>query len=414
MIIGFSKHYGAGGSGPALDYLTGYLTGGEKRAVAPEVVRGDPKVVANVIDALPFKRRYSSGVLSFAVEDYVTPEAQEDIMNRFENTVFAGLPSDRRSIVWIKHRDKGRTELHFVTPRVDFGTGKSLNIAPPTPASRDLLDTLRTSINRRYGFRDPSDPACAKPVSIPAHVAKLAAQAKRLGHSPTPDIREVITERLLEKAHAGRITGRSDVLNFLREQGFAVARAGVNYLTIICPDSGERVRLKGNLFREHFRPQDLEPARVHHDPAQLLVLDRRLARLMEKRAAYHRARYGISESVEVTNTKEEPSHDRTGNTVPTKRSTLGTSTSGIQPALRGDALRFSEAAERFGCATDSVRRAIERFEQTHRTFAGNFDTTIASIACEAQTQALVRRYGAAPSSAPGITYGHHMELEREL
>jgi len=120
MIIGFSHHSGAGGSGPVLDYLTGYLVNGERRAVAPEVVRGDAKAVADIIDALPFQRRYTSGVCSFAAEDVVTPEIQEDIMNRFEGAAFAGIPPDRRSIVWIAHRDKGRLELHFVVPRVDL------------------------------------------------------------------------------------------------------------------------------------------------------------------------------------------------------------------------------------------------------------------------------------------------------
>jgi len=186
MIIGFS-HYGSGGSGPALDYLTGYLVNGEARDPKPEVVRGDPNVVAEIIDSLPFQRRYSSGVLSFAAEDRVTPEIQEDIMNHFECAVFAGLPADRRSIVWIKHRDKGRTELHFVVPRVDLGTGKSLNIAPPTPASRHLFDTLREGINSRYGFQDPSDPARAQSVSVPSYVTKLAAQAKRVGRSAKSD-----------------------------------------------------------------------------------------------------------------------------------------------------------------------------------------------------------------------------------
>src|SRR6267378_7295244 len=132
MIIGFSS-YGTGCSGPALDYLTGYLVNGAVRSVRPEVVRGDINAVAQIIDSLPFQRRYSSGVLSFAAEDKVTAEMQEDIMNRFESAVFAGLPEDRRSLVWIKHQDKGRTELHFVIARVDLGTGKSLNVAPPTP-----------------------------------------------------------------------------------------------------------------------------------------------------------------------------------------------------------------------------------------------------------------------------------------
>lgn len=376
MIIGFAP-YGKGGSGPALDYLTGYLVNGETRGVKPEVLRGDPNVVDGIIDTLPFRCRYSSGVLSFAAEDRVTPEMQEEIMDRFENAVFAGLPSDRRSIVWIKHADKGRTELHFVVPRVDLGTGKSLNIAPTTPASRHLLDTLRESINRRYGFRDPNDPECARPVSLPAHVAKLAAQAKRLGRSAKIDIRQTITKRLLEQAEAGVIRSRADVVAFLKSYSFTIARSGVNYLTVVRPDTGERVRLKGNIFRENFRPQDLKRTPRRNDPAQLLSLDRRLERLVEKRAEYHRARYGIkAPTVEPARTMEHPTYDRTRNTPPQLPQTIGATIPPARTAVGEHAGRFVEAAQRWSRADHEFEFATVRFERTNRAFANSADQTL--------------------------------------
>ncbi|HMJ88173.1 MAG TPA: relaxase/mobilization nuclease domain-containing protein, partial [Candidatus Acidoferrum sp.] len=299
MIIGFSHHSGAGGSGPVLDYLTGYLVNGERRAVAPEVVRGDAKAVADIIDALPFQRRYTSGVCSFAAEDVVTPEIQEDIMNRFEGAAFAGIPPDRRSIVWIAHRDKGRLELHFVVPRVDLGTGKSFNVAPPTPASRRLFDTLRSGINRRYGFRDPNDPKARQDVSLPSHVAKAAAQAKRLGKSAKKDVREVITERLLTQARDGAVRSRADVVRFLIQEGFGITRSGINYITVACPDTGERVRLKGDIYRDNFSPRDLTPETPRQNPAELLQLDRSLQKLVVARSLFHQARYAITELAPV-------------------------------------------------------------------------------------------------------------------
>ncbi len=410
MIIGFSKHYGAGGSGPALDYLTGYLVNGQQRDPRPEVVRGDPKTVAGIIDALPFKRRYTSGVLSFAADDEVTPEAQEDIMNRFEGAVFASIPADRRSIVWIKHRDKGRTELHFVVPRVDLGTRKSLNIAPPTPASRDLIDTLRTAINLRYGFRDPNDPACAQSVSVPTHVAKLAAQAKRLARSAKIDIRQAITDRLIAQARAGRITGRAGVVGFLMNEGFTVVRAGVNYLSVVCPESGERVRLKGNIYREHFRPQDLQPIAPRHDPARLLAVDRRLERLVEMRAAYHRTRYEINERNAVAlHTKEELSNDRTRNTPAPCRGANRSITPGAQPTIRDDAEQLSKATRRFGDANHRLGDAGQRLGQAHRTFAQHFDEAIANVVRDERTLALIQRYSAGVTQAP--SQENEMELE---
>ena len=411
MIIGFSR-YGTGPSGPALDYLTGYLVNGEARDPKPEVVRGDAKGVAQLIDSLPFQRRYSSGVLSFAAEDRVTPEIQEDVMNRFEGAVFAGIPSDRRSIVWIKHQDKGRTELHFVVPRVDLGTRKSLNIAPPTPASRHLLDTLREGINRRYGFRDPSDPECAQDVSVPAHIAKLSARANRLGQSAKPDIRELLAKQIKDRVLSGEIKHRADVVGFLKAQGFTVPRAGVNYVTVVSPDTGERVRLKGTLFREHFRPADLDAAPARRDPTQLLTLDRRLERLVEKRAAYHRARYGIEEPVEdKTKTTEELADDRIRNSFARNCPALGEIPSRARTTVWGDALRLDEATQRFHDANRSLERASEQLEQKDRALAVNFEQIIGKLPRRSLAEAFADRGGADSARSER---GVEMEMELEL
>jgi hypothetical protein len=302
--------------------------------------------------------------------------------------------------------------LHFVVPRVDLGTGKSLNIAPPTPASRHLFDTLREGINRRYGFADPSDPECAQAVSVPAYVAKLAAQAKRLGQSAKADIRQTITERLEEKALKGAIKNRADVVNSLKEQGFTISRAGINYLTIVRPDTGERVRLKGNIFREHFSPRDLDPAPARRDPAQLLALDRRLASLVEQRADYHRARYGVMEpAVEFVQTKEELTDDRTGNPIAYNRSADGKVTSGSGAPIGSDGLRLNEAAQHFRNATNSLEHASQRLGQTDRAFARDFDQALVECHRSSRAEELVNHYSAAPKRR---SHERGMEMELEL
>lgn len=412
MIIGFSKYFGVGGSGPVLGYLSGYLVGGEQRNPRPEVVRGDLKSVAAIIDALPFERKYSSGVLSFAPGEVVTNEVREEIMDRFESAVFAGLPPDRRSIVWVLHRDKGREEIHFVVPRVDLGTGKSLNIAPPTPSSRQLLDTLREGLNRRYGFSDPSDRDRARPVSLPAHIAKLAAQAKRLGRSGRTDIREAITSVLENRALAGAITCRADVVRSLRDQGFNIGRTGVNSITVVRPDTGERIRLKGNIYREHFRPADLQPTPSRIDPPRLLTLDRRLESLVEKRAAFHRARYGITETrTETISIREERSHDRTRNTPVPSRATMGENANGARASIYRDAFGFNPAAQQFSDAIHGVELAGQRLGQTHRTFARDFDQAVTEVGQRNRTRNLISRYS---SPMPTRTQDRGMEMELEL
>ena len=92
MIAGFSSHGTGGGSGP-VDYVTD-----EKRKdrenEPPEVVRGDPEQTRDLIDSLEFKHKYTSGVLSFAPDEKITPEMEEAIIDRFEKVAFAGLEPD--------------------------------------------------------------------------------------------------------------------------------------------------------------------------------------------------------------------------------------------------------------------------------------------------------------------------------
>ena len=189
MIVGFSKH-GKGraqgvinyllaekSAGGALNYLLGENNrAGVRRSPQPVVVRGDPAVTQELINSSPFAWRYTSGVLSFSVGERITPEMEQKIMDKFEAAAFAGFPRDRYDILWIRHGHTGREELHFLVPRVELTTGKSLNIAPPGKASRQLFDTFRSKINAEFGLSDPDDPARRRGLSLPSVIAKLKKQ----------------------------------------------------------------------------------------------------------------------------------------------------------------------------------------------------------------------------------------------
>jgi hypothetical protein len=131
MIVGFSK-YGKGGGGPVVQYLTSERnTDGTLRTPPPKVLQGDPQLISRLIDSLPFVHKYTSGVLSFAPGESVSPEMEQSIMDGFERVAFAGLQPDQYAILWVRHQHANHHELHFVTPRTELSTGKSLNISPP-------------------------------------------------------------------------------------------------------------------------------------------------------------------------------------------------------------------------------------------------------------------------------------------
>jgi hypothetical protein len=181
MIVGFSKRSQGGGSGP-VNYLTQDKNpDGSARTPLPFVVRGDADIMRRLIDAVPFERTYTSGVLSFAPGEIVTPAMEQDIIDGFERVAFAGLEPDRYAILWVRHQHAGHHELHFVTPRMELASGKSLNIHPPGRVSQRLYDNFRSMINAEYGLACPDDPERARDVSLPNHIAKLQAAADRKG-----------------------------------------------------------------------------------------------------------------------------------------------------------------------------------------------------------------------------------------
>ncbi|MEC4346836.1 relaxase/mobilization nuclease domain-containing protein, partial [Klebsiella pneumoniae] len=73
------------------------------------VLQGKPEEVRELIDASPYAKKYTSGVLSFA-----------------EAELLPGLDKDQYSILWVEHTDKGRLELNFLIPNTELLTGKRL------------------------------------------------------------------------------------------------------------------------------------------------------------------------------------------------------------------------------------------------------------------------------------------------
>ena len=157
MIIGFSKH-GTGSAKLAMDYLTDRKREGREEN-PPEVIRGCSEHTQKLADSLDFKNKYTSGVLSFAPDEKITPEIETKIMDQFESMAFAGLEKKDYDITWVRHTHAGHHEMHFVTPRVELSTGKSFNIKPPGEKNQTQFDDLRSQINATYGLADPDDPS---------------------------------------------------------------------------------------------------------------------------------------------------------------------------------------------------------------------------------------------------------------
>ena len=295
--VGLQTPGTGGGAGP-----TEYVTDPEREGreeYPPITVRGDAEQTKQLIDSLDFKWKYTSGVLSFAPDELITPKMESDIINRFESVAFAGLEQDQYNILWVRHSHAGHHELHFITPRVELETGKSLNIKPPGDLAREHFDDFRSEVNARYGLADPTDPDRAKNVSTPDHELKIAAEALRKGEKAPDNMRELIDRVLTQRAVKGLIENREDVLNHVKQLGLETTREGKNYITVSDPNSTGRWRLKGGLYAKDFElSAAIERANIARerdyskpDEATARKFAARVERHISTRAEYNQSRY---------------------------------------------------------------------------------------------------------------------------
>lgn len=254
----------------------------------PEVLRGNPERTEALIDASRHQWTYRAGVISFADSDDPTEDQQAEVMDGFERLAFAGLDPEQYEVLWVRHRHEGRVELHFCTPRLELTTGKSLNIAPP--GYQDAYDSLRDVMNQRHGWADPMD-------------VERAQEVRDTVEAPTrAQGRDELHAWIQDQIDIGLITDRATMIDALTDAGFDLPRTGKAYITAKDPDTGERWRLKGEIFHEDWQadPAEREAERgARRDQAGTRRLDLVPAEKLQDRfeehcgcrAAYHRERY---------------------------------------------------------------------------------------------------------------------------
>jgi hypothetical protein len=304
MLIKFFRNGKGAGAGP-VDYLVAdkVLAYDENRDLIrdangqpmtvtreplPEVLRGNPDRTEALIDASRHQWTYRAGVISFAATDAPTEEHQAEVMDHFERLAFAGLDPTQYDMLWVRHTHEDRVELHFCTPRLELTSGRSLNIAPP--GYQNAFDSLRDVMNQRYGWADPME-------------LERTQEVRDTIETPTrAQGRDELHAWLQDQISVGLITDRASMLDALVDAGFDIPRAGKAYLTAQDPDTGERWRLKGEIFHEDWQadPAEREAERgTGHDTAGLRRLDGiatgelqdRFEQYCDHRAAYNRDRY---------------------------------------------------------------------------------------------------------------------------
>ena len=263
----------------------------------PHVLRGDPAMTRALIDSIDRRWKFTSGALSWHPDEKVSEAQEEEVMNAFERVAFAGLDADQRNILWVRHTHAGHHELHFLIPRLELSSGKDFNACPP--GWQKDFDVFRDLFNWREGWARPDDPARARdelPKKADLFKARMARWGKEIRESDRDRAKEAIHAFLKEKVTQGLVQNRDDVLNSLKEQGLHINREGKDYISVIAPDSGMKMRFRGGFYSRNWTPKaapEEESEERKKETARRMVarLQPVFERVVEKRAACNTKRY---------------------------------------------------------------------------------------------------------------------------
>ncbi|STP57134.1 DNA relaxase mbeA [Enterobacter hormaechei] len=233
MIVKFHPRGRGGGAGPV-----DYLLGKDRQREGASVLQGKPEEVRELIDASPYVKKYTSGVLSFAEAD-LPPGQREKLMASFERVLMPGLDKDQYSILWVEHADKGRLELNFLIPNTELLTGRRLQPYYDR-ADRPRIDAWQTIVNGRLGLHDPNAPENRRALVTPSGLPKTKQEPLKPSRG-TADL-----------ASSGELKNRQDVTEALERSGFEVVRTTKSSISIADPDGGRNIRLKGAIYEQSF------------------------------------------------------------------------------------------------------------------------------------------------------------------
>jgi len=234
MIVKFHPRGRGGGSGPV-----DYLLGKDREREGSTVLQGKAEEVRELIDASPYAKKYTSGVLSFAEKDLPAGQ-REKLMASFERVLMPGLDKDQYSVLWVEHADKGRLELNFLIPNTELLTGKRLQPYYDR-ADRPRIDAWQAVVNGSLGLHDPNDPENRRALITTSALPKTKQEAS-----------EAITRGILTLYSSGEIKSRQDVTEALERSGFEVVRITKSSISIADPDGGRNIRLKGAIYEQSF------------------------------------------------------------------------------------------------------------------------------------------------------------------
>jgi len=228
----FSNKKGGGVS--AINYL---LNEREEEGTA-KVIKGNEQLTRKIIHKISNKQKVTVGVLSFE-EKRIPDFIKEEMMQSFEETLFAGMDKNDYNILWVEHNDKGRVELNFVIPKINLSTKKALQ---PYYHMQDfpLLDKWQQMQNESYAplVSNPKDPAKKRSVRTNIKNLELVQDYKSL-------------DELIQESVTGlNFSSRDELIQELQNHGYKITRQNDQGISIKLPNKARAKKFTGGIYEQ--------------------------------------------------------------------------------------------------------------------------------------------------------------------
>ena len=388
-------HHGTGNPQKAVVYLLALHDHNGVPRPEVRVSRGNPKLVADLAETLSFVHRYTSGVISWHLDDDPSQDEVQEVLDDFERVAFAGMEPDQYSYAAIWHGG----HVHVIAARVELRTGLSHNMAPP--GRQKAFDHLRNYWNHKKGWARPDDPNRARLVQPGRMIQANLAAIKRVeadeflnafeaepGFHGREERKAAVVAWIRGRILAKAINSREDVIASLEQIG-TVNRVGKDYLTVRLFNDHESIRLRGTMFDERFdaaaiRAAQMTPVhavglgRAKPDLAEAATSKANLEEAIRRRAIYNLSRYkalalapiSVNElgqvapaSDQTVTSTQEKNDDRTGNIfVAEALRAFEVSRNAIRRLVRACGVAVQKIGE-LDRASESLERATRIFER---------------------------------------------------
>jgi len=262
---------------------------GQKRAVMPEVLEGSPDLTIAVINSIQRKHKYVSGAIAFRDNEQPTREQMKQVIQSFKKTMCPGLGPEHFNCLFVLHRDKGNTEIHFVVPMTTM-SGKRMNIHPPGKQNIQLYEAFTQVTNHELDY--------AQVVPDPLKLALSDFERHTPEGSKDRSNKMYLHKRLTRAIRTGQIANRDQLCMFLSEQyGVEVTRKGQDYISMKFSGAAKAKRFRGPLYNANADyPELVNSARDakqdHHlSPSEYQQARATLSQLVEARRQFNLKAY---------------------------------------------------------------------------------------------------------------------------